>query len=692
MDISVIIPSYKAGDTIRATLDSVCEQTRPPLEIVVVDDHSPDDTCTVIEHYIAEHRGAPAIRLLRQSQNGGPAVARNRGIREAHGDWIAFLDSDDRWLPHKLKVQVSAAMQYPEAALLCSPTLPLNDATPAAESATDKPPSPEDVPVDLLSLEDFIYANPIATSTVLANKKALLSAGGFDEQFRGPEDYDLWLRIAKGHRIAKIVLPLSLYRYTPGSLSMDERTFLPQIIAVMEKAFARGGALEDYASCRRRAYAEKYSSASWMAYNRGARADALRHLIKSYAAYPFRIQPEERDRLLRLKLFFKYLVPGGKAEKGGAAEVRATAAADGAEMPKTAHLLITLEHGGLEQCALQWCRERNRRHPGSTVLICLDGKGDLAEDSDEIFSLDADRSRFPWDRAAGQRLVRLIQNQHIDILHSHNTAARQYAALARRGSSAKHIYTDHGTNLYLEGIVNRLRLRFMRRHTDRYTAVSREAARRLSQAEHIPLERIAVISNGVAPPAAPADKGVSAGTVFNIGYVGRLAHEKGVDRLLKAFTELGNDSSVNLTIIGDGPARRELEELAGRLGIAGKVRFAGSIVRAADKMAGFDLFVLPSRSEGLPLALLEAIVRDVPVMTAAVGQCPLILENGKYGELLPDDESAWPEQMRHSIEKIRNGEWRERTLAAADHIRKNYSLAATVNAYEEIYRQMISHD
>jgi glycosyltransferase involved in cell wall biosynthesis len=309
--ISVVIPAYNAEQTICAALDSVYEQAVLPAEIHVVDDVSTDRTTRIVREYITRHaRNTPVVPTLHQQPtNGGPAAARNAGIAASRSDWIAFLDGDDMWLPHRLEVQLAIAAEHPDAALICSPTLPLKEDMAASQECSESSTHAREVQprATPLPLTAFIYANPVATSTVLIKRSALTEAGGFDEQFRGPEDYDLWLRIVAKHTVIKTEEPLSLYRHVPGSLSMDDRTFLPQIIAVLEKAFDSGGALFPYANRQKRSYAEKFSSASWMAFSRGARTTALRHLCRSYATYPRRIFPEERDPLLRIKLLLRYL-------------------------------------------------------------------------------------------------------------------------------------------------------------------------------------------------------------------------------------------------------------------------------------------------------------------------------------------------------------------------------------------------
>lgn len=299
--VSVIIPAHNAAATLVEALDSVVCQTRAVQEIIIVDDVSTDDTVRVCEDWQHKAVGAPLARLLRQAHNTGPAGARNAGIRTASGDWIAFLDADDAWLPGRIEAQLNTAATHPGAILLCGGTVPLA----AGHSA---PAIPAAFRITQLTLDDFISHNPIATSTVLVWRKAILDAGLFDEQFRGPEDYDMWLRIASRHECLQLETLLSRYRTTVGSLSMDERTFLPQVLAVLHKAFAPDGALAAHPRQRRRAYAEQYASASWMAFNRGDRLAALRHLLHSWACSLTPVQKEQtHDRLLRLKLLFRYL-------------------------------------------------------------------------------------------------------------------------------------------------------------------------------------------------------------------------------------------------------------------------------------------------------------------------------------------------------------------------------------------------
>ncbi|GAG05160.1 unnamed protein product, partial [marine sediment metagenome] len=252
--ISVIIPAYNAAGTIREALESVFAQTYKHFEAIVVDDCSTDGTSDCVRRWCRV--SSVECRLVRMEENRGPAAARNRGIAEAHGEWIAFLDADDVWLPEKLATQLQIAEQHPDAALICGKTAAFGNEKASGkwkEAREGTVRCGKSLPLNAcpersrgayrLPLAVFAVDNPVATSTVLVRKEAVEAVGGFDEQFRGPEDYDLWMRIAAKYPIVKTDQPLARYRFVPGSLSMDDRTFLPQVLRVLEKAFGPGGVL-----------------------------------------------------------------------------------------------------------------------------------------------------------------------------------------------------------------------------------------------------------------------------------------------------------------------------------------------------------------------------------------------------------------------------------------------------------------
>lgn len=206
--VSVIVPAYNAAAFLRRAIDSVLGQTWRDVELIVVDDGSTDDTLQVLAGY------GDGLRVLTQA-NAGPAAARNRGLRESHGEFVAFLDADDWWLPAKLERQVALMRSRPEVGF-CSTASRV--VTHADAPTTDWPCCTADMPL-LETL--FVRSAAISGSTsgVLARRTPLIEAGGFDESLRGFEDPDLWIRLSARVGYACIPEPLTVVVRTPESVS-----------------------------------------------------------------------------------------------------------------------------------------------------------------------------------------------------------------------------------------------------------------------------------------------------------------------------------------------------------------------------------------------------------------------------------------------------------------------------------------
>lgn len=306
--ISAIVAAYRAADTLPQALDSIATQQWPPGELIVVDDASPDRTSHVAEAWLGEKARSISGRMLRLSHNRGPAAARNVGLAEASGTWVAFLDADDAWLPWRLALQREALQKADPDAVLIGGRLVLMDSpflpSPPPTCFLDHPGS-----LKRMDRSVFIDENPFPTSTVLARRDAILQIGGFDERFRGPEDIDLWIRLAAVGPTLLVEWPLARYRERPGSLSMDPDRFLPQILNVYAKAFAPSGALYPWRSLQRRAVASRLTSAAWTYAACGRRMRALILLFRSWRVWPGRLKVEHRDRWWRLRMLGRLLLP-----------------------------------------------------------------------------------------------------------------------------------------------------------------------------------------------------------------------------------------------------------------------------------------------------------------------------------------------------------------------------------------------
>lgn len=206
--VSVIIPTYNRKDYVQEAINSVLAQTYQDFELIVVDDGSEDGTGEALKRFGSQ------IRYVYQ-ENQGESAARNRGIRVASGRLVAFLDSDDLWLPHKLERQVAYLDAHPDVALVCSSVLPIDSNGQILDRETE---GKYQLPEGKVSFETVFWNCPVNASTVLAKREALVQAGLFDMTMRWGEDWDMWARLALRALIAFIPEPLAYCRVHAGNM------------------------------------------------------------------------------------------------------------------------------------------------------------------------------------------------------------------------------------------------------------------------------------------------------------------------------------------------------------------------------------------------------------------------------------------------------------------------------------------
>lgn len=228
--VSVIIPAYKVAQFISATLCSVVNQTFTNYEIIVINDGSPDTED--LEREIAPY--THLITYIRQ-QNKGAAAARNSGIRVARGEFIAFLDGDDLWLPNLLAEQLSLIASG-DFDLVYADALNLYGAQLSRTSNMDINRSEGPVTAESLIAGTCV----VITSSVVARRESILKVGLFDEKFPNSQDFDLWLRLAKhGARMSYQEKVLVHRRIYEGSLASNPIRSFEGEISVLEKTKRR---------------------------------------------------------------------------------------------------------------------------------------------------------------------------------------------------------------------------------------------------------------------------------------------------------------------------------------------------------------------------------------------------------------------------------------------------------------------
>jgi len=239
--VSVVIPTHDRTALLRAALDSVARQTFRDFEAIVVDDGSTEDVAAAV----TDHPARP--RIVRQERRG-PAAARNRGVAEASAETVAFLDSDDAWLPDKLSRFLAAAREAAEVPIWYGPMRPVDSAGREVPGRTKDCRAGRITP--WLFESSFVHV-----PTVVCRRSLLEEFGGFDEQLPVCEDYDLWLRLSAVHEFGLVPEPLALRGLHPGRLSKScMARNLAVKAAVLERFYARygGDGLLDPAAARRR--------------------------------------------------------------------------------------------------------------------------------------------------------------------------------------------------------------------------------------------------------------------------------------------------------------------------------------------------------------------------------------------------------------------------------------------------------
>ena len=194
MKTTVIIPAFNRRHLIDRSLDSVLSQTRPAYEIIVVDDGSTDDTESLIRECY------PAVRYFYQD-NQGASVARNTGISKAKGEWLAFLDSDDEWLPEKLEKQLSALQLQPDYLIAHTNELWMYNGMPKMQQAKHRKYGGH-------IFQRCLPLCVISPSAVIIHRSLFEQVGLFDPAMIVCEDYDLWLRITSRYPVLLIDEPL----------------------------------------------------------------------------------------------------------------------------------------------------------------------------------------------------------------------------------------------------------------------------------------------------------------------------------------------------------------------------------------------------------------------------------------------------------------------------------------------------
>lgn len=274
--VSVIIPAYKAAQYIAETLRSVQAQTHENWEIWVIDDGSPDDLGAIVQTFCAQD---PRIHYHRQA-NAGVSKARNQGYQLAKGEYLAFLDADDVWLPDNLSTKLERFGQDPDFGLVHSDAAVIDqDSKPTGEIKSGKEGH---ILNDLLRWEETCIPAP---SSILVKREVVERVGGFEPSLSNAADFEFFFRVAKQYKIGRV--PKVTWQYRVHGNNMHQNMDLMERDELRSYDLATQYNLFESEAFRRECYANMYLilAASWWGHQRRW-GKTLYYVFKAIATRP----------------------------------------------------------------------------------------------------------------------------------------------------------------------------------------------------------------------------------------------------------------------------------------------------------------------------------------------------------------------------------------------------------------------
>jgi glycosyltransferase involved in cell wall biosynthesis len=211
--VTVLLPVYNAGPPLDVALASVVDQTFEDYEILVIDDASTDDSLARIRRF---EKLSPRIQVISHEKNRGLSTSLNEGLGAARGAYIARMDQDDESLPERLATQAAFLDNNPDCAVVGSFVYHMG-ATRTVDRLVSLPIAADEIAATLPRYNCMYHPS------VMLRRETILALGGYREQFRNAEDYDLWLRVSRSHRLANIPEPLLRYRFSTSGMSLGRK-------------------------------------------------------------------------------------------------------------------------------------------------------------------------------------------------------------------------------------------------------------------------------------------------------------------------------------------------------------------------------------------------------------------------------------------------------------------------------------
>lgn len=359
---------------------------------------------------------------------------------------------------------------------------------------------------------------------------------------------------------------------------------------------------------------------------------------------------------------------------------------------KVALAIETDSPGGAEVMLLELARGLLAEGVDVFALGPLGGEGWLTE---RLAACGVHRELLPFPGPFGlgavSEISRLLAKHRPDVLHSHEFMMSTMGAFATRGRDCRHVITMHGGVYFASNLRRRASLRLAAETSDHMVAVSQQSRVVLSRQLLLRPDRIEVVPNGVTPrkgtgSAVRRELGLQDDQLLLLA-VGSLYPVKGHVHLIEALSLIGsNDNRVRVAIAGQGGEESRLRALADDLGVASAVHFLGFRSDVPELLDAADVFVMPSLSEGMPMAMIEAMLASLPIVSTNVGGIPELLTSPDMGVLVdPSDPKGLAEAIRTLVDDPE--EMQRLGRAARERALAHFTSSTMVERYLELYRR-----
>ena len=720
LKVSIVIPLYNKERYIERALDSIAAQTFTDFEAIVVDDGSTDGGASMVANYPGER-----FRLIRQS-NQGPGAARNAAIAQASGEFIAFLDADDEWLPNYLEDSVrllessgrevasvtSGYLEYPSGAS----TEHMWRKRGLADGIHRV--QPETLPALVVSM--LAYMSPCST---VARAEIVRKWNGFYEKDNCVfgEDAVLWLKVLLNETVAFNLKPLVRFHREASGLSRNLNGARPVEPFLKDPGEIEAACPPHLKDLWNQVIAIRAAKTACVLGYWGDWRAAGEIMRRFTSARNWRL-PYHAPAVVCSTRIGSILGSSWRAisrslpSQNGHAQTATTLVARLQTARPSIKIVAVVEATNVNAVAKNMfefyraaneLRERSFDFPIAELSLVT---FDRAESSAEFVAaarqlgleVDVIHENGRFDRNVISALRKIVEQRTPDIVVTHQVKSHflmNISRLWRKYSwvAFNHGYTTTDRKMLLYNRLDRCSLP----KADLVVTVCDAFAKDLVKMG-LPRERIHVQHNSIRPEPQVNAEDVRAlkrtlGIIDEdrvVLAVGRLSHEKAHIELLRAFKLLLDsrpEMRAKLIIVGDGPERAKLEAAAKSLGISDRVIFAGRVTDVSTFYAAADVLANPSHSEGSPYVLLETMAAGVPIVATAVGGVP---------EMVIDNESALlvsprnPDAMASAIASVLSDKALALRLSANAYalVSKRFSPETYVRSLVDLYKKLICRD